>query len=168
MIKLGANQKLMIVRETSVGCFLKSPDGDLEVLLPRKFTTEYMKPGDEVEVFIFKDSEDRLIATTEIPLITVDEFACLKVNQVNNIGAFMDWGIMGKELLVPYSNQDIRMEEGESYIIYLYEDSKTARLVGTTKLNKYLAEHIGGEISVGDEVDLLVRNFTEIGVGGSS
>lgn len=123
-----------------------------------------MEVGQDMTVFVYKDNEQRLVATSERPYITVGEFAYLKVSQVNNIGAFVDWGLRTKELLVPYKNQANRMIEGKSYIVYLYEDEPSELLVATSKINNFLESHVDDELERGQEVQLLVRGYTDIGL----
>lgn len=157
---LGQNNTLIIQRFTPPGAFLADAEGN-EVLLPNKYLTDDLSEGDEIEVFIYKDSEDRLVAVTERPLIDLYCFALLKCKEVNHIGAFMDWGLE-KDLLVPYKEQALKLEEGKSYIVYLGIDDATQRLYGSTKYERYLDnEHI--VIENGQEVDLLIAGYTDLG-----
>lgn len=133
-----------------------------EVLLPGSSITPDMKVGDEIEVFVYCDSEDRDVATTDKPFLTVNQFAFLKVNSVTNIGAFCDWG-MPKDLLIPFSNQAYRMKENRYYVVHMYLDQYSDRLVGTTKLNQFLVNAADDEIKKGQKVDLLVEKETDIG-----
>jgi hypothetical protein len=113
-------------------------------------------------VFVYLDHEQRPVATTLEPYILLNEFALLRVNYVNNIGAFMDWG-MEKDILVPFKEQARPMEKGKRYLVYLYMDKKTNRLVASSKLNQFLNnENI--DIEVGEEVDLIVSHITELGI----
>ena len=160
-MKPGVFNLLSAKRRTLNGYYLID-DENVEVLLPNKYVPTGMKPGDEISVFIFKDSEDRLTATTIEPYILLNEFAVLEVVDVNPVGAFLDWGLE-KDLLVPYSEQASKMAVGKSYPVYLYLDDKTQRLVATSKTNKRLEkEEI--TVKVGEEVDLLVCNSTDIGI----
>lgn len=157
---LGQNNILTIVRFTAPGAFLTDAE-DNEVLLPNRYLTEEMKEGDEIEVFIYKDSEDRLVAVTDKPLIDLYSFAYLKCKEVNQIGAFMDWG-MEKDLLVPYKEQAQKLEEGKSYVVFMGIDDATQRLFGSTRIQRYLDnEHI--MIKEGDEVDLMISGYTDLG-----
>ena len=130
MITLGEYHKLEVYREMPQGLYLIEKDGDAEILMPRRFVTEDMKEGDMIDVFVYCDSNDRDMATTEKPFLVVNEFADLKVNSVNEIGAFCEWGT-SKELLVPYRNQARPMVEGNSYIVHMYYDEISDRLVGS-------------------------------------
>lgn len=158
---IGAYNQLVVDRFTPPGAYLLDDQGN-DVLLPTKYIPGNCKKGDELEVFVYLDSEDRPVATTLSPFLTVGDFACLKVKQVNRFGAFMDWGIE-KDLMVPFREQIGKMVEGNSYIIYLYLDEKTQRLVGTQKIQPYLeTEEI--QLSEGEEVDLLIADSTSLGV----
>lgn len=160
-MKLGEFNLLSAKRRTLNGYYLID-DEDSEILLPNKFVPTGMKPDDEISVFVFKDSEDRLTATTEQPYVLLNEFAVLEVVDVNPVGAFLDWGLE-KDLLVPYSEQASKMKIGSSYTVYLYLDEKTQRLAATSKTNRILKKN---EISVkiGEEVELLICNSTDIGI----
>src|SRR5206468_1329397 len=116
--------------------------------------------GDKLNVFIFRDSDDRLIATTIVPFATANTFAFLEVKDANNMGAFLDWG-MDKDLLVPFREQPLRMEPGKSYVVYVYVDEITDRLVASARLNKFI---INKDITLmdGDMVDLLVYSETPL------
>lgn len=157
----GEFNMLIAKRRTLNGYYLVD-DEDNEVLLPNKYVPAGMKPNDEISVFIFKDSEDRLTATTIRPKILLNEFAILEVVDVNPVGAFLDWGLE-KDLLVPYSEQIEKMKVGRSYPVYLYLDSKTQRLVATGKINRIL-ERDDITVETGEEVDLLICNSTDIGI----
>ncbi len=157
----GETNLLTAKRRTLNGYYLIDDENE-EVLLPNKYVPNGMKPGDEISVFIYKDSEDRVIATTIVPYILLNEFAVLEVVDVNPVGAFLDWGLE-KDLLVPYSEQLSKMQVGSSYPVFLYLDEKTQRLVASGKINKFLDQE---EISVnnGDEVELLICNATDLGI----
>ncbi|MEZ4829238.1 MAG: S1-like domain-containing RNA-binding protein [Bacteroidia bacterium] len=163
MIKLGEIQSLTIERRAEHGVYLKDLESGGEVLLPRKYVSEDMHTGESVEVFVYKDSEDRLVATTEKPLLTVGKFALLKVVQVNSTGAFLDWGLVEKNLLVPFGNQKQRMVEGQSYLVGLYEDRVTHRLAGTARLAVML-EDAAGRLAEGEAVEIIVWEKTDLGV----
>lgn len=160
-MKPGVFNLLSAKRRTLNGYYLID-DENIEVLLPNKYVPTGMKPGDEISVFIFKDSEDRVTATTIEPYILLNEFAVLEVVDVNPVGAFLDWGLE-KDLLVPYSEQTSKMIVGKSYPVYLYLDEKTQRLVATAKTNRILESE---EILVkeGEAVELLICNSTDIGI----
>jgi len=134
---------------------------DPEILLPKRYVPEGVEPGDTIKVFIYRDSEDRIIATTEHPIAIVDEFACLKVKSLTKFGAFLDWGI-SKDLLVPFSEQVERMEEGKYYLVRVYLDEASRRIVASTKINKFLIDQ-EIELEVDDEVDILVCESNDLG-----
>ena len=160
MLKLGQYNTLEILRKTSVGFYLGDDEGN-DILLPNKYCSDEMEPGQSIEVFVYKDHEQRWVATTLTPLVKVNEFAYLRVKSVSDIGAFLDWGLE-KDLLVPFREQNIKMERGQSYVIYLYEDVQTQRLVASAKLNKFFKnENI--DIDPGSLVDLLVFETTPLG-----
>lgn len=161
MMKQGEFNLLTAKRRTLNGYYLVDEE-DTEVLLPNKYVPSGMKPDDEISVFIYKDSEDRLIATNIKPTIQLNEFAVLEVVDVNSVGAFLDWGLE-KDLLVPYSEQSSKMQIGVSYPVFLYLDEQTQRLVASGRINRFLDND---EITVNnnDEVELLVCNSTDLGV----
>ncbi|MEQ9299767.1 MAG: S1-like domain-containing RNA-binding protein [Cyclobacteriaceae bacterium] len=161
MIAIGKYNTLRIERFAPPGLYLEDEDGE-EVLLPNRWITDDMKADDKLEVFIYKDSEDRIIATTENPYILRDEFGYLEVKQVTPIGAFLDWGL-DKDLLVPFKEQRAKMRESGRYLVYLYLDVETWRLSASAKIQKYIEiEDI--DLEEGEEVDLLICERTELGV----
>lgn len=151
---------MTIERSTSVGLFLSEPEG-AEVLLPNKYVSEEMAIGDTIRVFVYKDSEDRPVATTQTPLLLRNEFGYLRVRDVNSYGAFLDWGLE-KDLFVPFSEQTTKMETGESYIVFLYLDRRTDRLLATARWRQNL-DNNRLLVKEGDEVDLLVAERTDLG-----
>ena len=157
---VGQTLELESVKDTPQGIYLLTPDNE-ELLLPNKYVPTDLRMGDKVEVFIYTDSEDRPIATTLAPKVKLNECAFLKCIDVNQYGAFFDWG-MEKDLLVPFSEQFVRVNGGKEYLIYLYKDELTNRMVGTTKMGRFIREN-KLEIESGDQVDLLVSGETEIG-----
>jgi len=160
MLFLGKYNDLTIERLTSVGFYLSEPEGE-EVLLPKKYITEDMQMGDTLRVFVYKDSEDRPIATTETPALLRNEFGYLEVRDVNEYGAFLDWGLE-KDLFVPFSEQVVKMKKGEKHIVFLFLDRRTDRLLATAKWRQNLSnERL--LIKEGDEVDLLVAERTDLG-----
>ena len=161
MIKIGQFNTLKIAKTVDFGVYLDGGDGQ-EILLPARFVPEGVAPGDEVEVFIYKDSEDRIIATTDVPYAKVGEFAYLQVSQVNDTGAFLDWGILGKDLLVPYSQQKSRMRAGGVYLVYVYLDDASGRIVASAKVERFLGNTVP-EYRPGAEVECLVTGETPIG-----
>lgn len=160
MIALGEYNLLKIDRVLDQGAYLVDEEG-ADVLLPNKYMPENAQIDDEVEVFIYNDSEDRLIATNLKPKITLNEFAFLQVKDVNRFGAFLDWGLE-KDLLVPFSEQNQRMEINRWYVVRLLLDEKTNRLVASNKLHKFIeTDYIS--VEVGEEVDILVMERTDLG-----
>lgn len=131
MIKLGEMQILKAARFVSIGAYLADEESGEDVLLPRKYVPESLAIGDEIQVFIYKDSEDRLVATTLKPKVQLGEVASLRVSQITEIGAFLDWGLE-KELLLPFKEQTVKVEEDHEYMVALYID-KTNRLSATMK-----------------------------------
>ncbi|UOK42259.1 MULTISPECIES: CvfB family protein [Flavobacterium] len=166
MIEIGKYNTLTILRDTKVGLFLGNPEADPEgihdILLPNKYVPNDFKIGDEIAVFVYLDHEERPVATTLEPYIFLNEFALLRVNYTNKFGAFMNWG-MEKDLFVPFKEQARPMEQGKRYLVYMYLDEKTKRLVGSSKTNQFL-DNKDITVNVGDEVDLIVSHITEVGI----
>ena len=160
MAEIGKFNTLKVVKVVDFGVYLDGGN-NVEILLPARYLAHPMHIGDEIEVFIYTDSEDRLIATTEIPYIKVGEFAQLRVKQTNRVGAFMDWGLQ-KDLLVPFSEQRSKMREGGEYIVYAYLDDNTKRIVASSKIDKFVGNTLP-EYKKGEEVNALVWQNTEIG-----
>lgn len=160
MLEIGTFAKLTVDRIKSPGAYLIN-ENDEDILLPNKYISDELQIGDEIEVFIYLDGEERLVATTIKPYIKLNDFAVLKANNVNNIGAFMDWGLE-KDLLIPFREQELKIKEGNSYLVYMYFDKQTERLVGSTKLLKYL-DNTDHKLQVRDKVDLIVWNSSELG-----
>jgi predicted RNA-binding protein (virulence factor B family) len=162
-IEIGKYNKLRIARFVDFGAYLVNDTaGDgTEVLLPAKYMDENSVVGDEVDVFVYTDSEDRPVATTEVPFAQVGEFAYLQVVEVNRIGAFVDWGLL-KHLLVPYSEQKQKMHRGGIYLVYIYLDANTNRVCASAKIHKYLGNAYP-EYKHGDKVNVLVYGRTPIG-----
>ncbi|MFM2377229.1 MAG: hypothetical protein RLZZ165_2326 [Bacteroidota bacterium] len=160
MMNIGKWNALEVVGDTKFGLYLADEEGN-EVLLPNKYCPKDAKIGDKLDVFVYRDAQQRPVATTLRPLIIRDSFAYLKVKQVGTIGAFLDWGLE-KDLLAPYREQDPRMEEGRRYMVYLYLDPVSGRLVCTNRIRRHLSnDQI--DFEVGDEVFLQVWEQTEIG-----
>ena len=158
---LGKYNELTAYRQTENGWYLIDERME-EVLLPNRFVTEDMEKGTEIKVFIYLDNEERLTASTQELKIELNKFAVLEVMDVNRVGAFVDWGL-DKQLLVPYSEQIEDMQMGESYIVYLKLDSITDRLIGSSKMNKFL-DNEELTVKTGEEVDLIVANKSDLGV----
>lgn len=163
MFQLGKYNKLLIHRFTSVGAYLGEPDAEYEdvVLLPNKYLKPGMQEGQEVEVFIYLDSDERPVATTLKPLITLGDFATLEVKQVSRVGAFLDMGLE-KDVFVPYAEMVERMHVGERHLVGLYLDDQTGRLAATPRIGK-LFDQKNIQLILGQEVDLVVYNETELG-----
>lgn len=159
MINIGRYNELEVVKELDFGIYLR--EGDIEILMPSKWIPQGIKIGDKLNVFIFRDSDDRLIATTVEPYATAETFAFLEVKQVNETGAFLDWG-MDKDLLVPFREQAFRMEPGKSYVVFVYVDEMTNRLTASAKLKKFFVQE-PDSLQDGDIVDLLIYSETPLG-----
>ncbi len=160
MMHLGQFNTLTILRFTNPGAYL-GDDEDNDVLLPTKYLTPDLSIGDEIEVFLYLDSEDRLVATTEKPMIELNSFEFLKVKEVTHFGAFLDWGLE-KDLLVPFKEQSLKMEEGKYYLVYLYLDEATQRLVASAKVKKFFETELI-VVKEKDEVDVLICETTDLG-----
>jgi predicted RNA-binding protein (virulence factor B family) len=159
-MKIGEYNTLRIDRFTSVGAYLENEAGE-DVLLPNKYLAHNFEIGDEISVFVYTDSEDRPVATTEIPFAKCGEFAWLKINAVTNFGAFADIGLE-KDLFIPLKEQNAKLEEEKSYLIYVYLDEKTQRMAGSAKINPYITSAVD-EIEQGEEIDVLIANRTDLG-----
>ena len=136
-MKIGEYNKLRINRMVDFGAYLIDEDTH-EVLLPKRYLTPEMKVGDTIKVFVYNDSENRPVATTETPHAVVGDFALMRVKAVNKVGAFLDWGLTAKDLLVPFSEQRVDMQAGRSYIVRVYLDEASQRIVASAKLAKFL------------------------------
>ncbi|MEP1033133.1 S1-like domain-containing RNA-binding protein [Ekhidna sp.] len=158
-MNVGTYHTLEVDRLTTPGAFLT--DGETDVLLPTKYIPRGTKEGDQLKVFVYRDSEDRIICTTQTPYALVNEFAYLKVKDASNVGAFLDWGI-DKDLLVPFREQNNKLRKGQWCLVYLFLDEKTDRLAATAKVVKYFKRDI--TVEEGQEVDLLIANTTDLGV----
>ena len=160
-IRLGRRNRLTVVRAVDFGLYLDAGEiGD--VLLPQRYVTDDMQVGDVLDVFLYLDSEERLVATTDQPLVEVGEFACLQVSWVNEYGAFLDWGLM-KDLFCPFREQKQKMQQGRRYLIYCYIDPITYRIVASAKVEKFLSKE-RPPYSGGDEVAALIQQPTELGL----
>lgn len=160
MATVGRYNTLKILRETSSGYFLDGEElGD--ILLPGKYVPHGLKPEEEVEVFLYFDSEDRIIATKEEPYCEVGEFALLEVVEVNEIGAFLNWGLQ-KDLLVPFREQKVKMEPGSWHVVHIYLDEQTNRIAASAKVDKFLGKG-PAPFKPGDEVELFVYGPCPLG-----
>lgn len=165
-VKVGRTNVLRVVKRLPFGAYLSPGSNkkghDLEeILLPKRYEPENLKVDDLIKVFIYFDSEDRIIATTEKPLAQVDECAFLKVVDVNKVGAFMDMGLM-KDLFVPYAEQENSMKVGESYVVHVYLDEHSGRIMASSKLDKFLLDESHYH-KPGQAVDLQVFSKTDLG-----
>lgn len=160
MVKIGKWNTLPVVRMVDFGVYL-SGDDDFEILLPARYIETPLEIGQEINVFVYTDSEDRIIATTEVPLATVGEVAMLEVVAENRIGAFLDWGLM-KDLLVPFREQKTKMRVGGRYPVYIYLDDVSKRVAASAKIEKYIGNVIP-EYSKNDKVKAFVWKKTPMG-----
>lgn len=160
MIHLGQYNTLTILRETEPGLYLGDEEGN-DILLPHKYKPEEYEIGDEIKVFVYLDHEERPIATTLEPFVMLNSFGYLHCAAVNDLGAFMDWGLE-KQLFVPFREQARKMKQGSWYIVYMYLDEKTNRLVGSSKTDQFLQND---ELTVEEyeKVDVLVTHITDKG-----
>lgn len=160
MVRIGKSCTLDVVKFTDSGAYLDGgPYG--EILLPGRYVPENCQVDDEIVVFISFDSEDRLVATTDFPVAMVGEFAYLPAVDVNQFGAFLDWGLP-KNLFVPFREQLGKMETGKSYLVYIYVDELSGRIAASAKTKKFLNKDFT-EFTVDDEVDLIIANRTDLG-----
>ncbi|RRQ48797.1 GntR family transcriptional regulator [Maribacter algicola] len=160
MIEIGRKNDLKILRDTSVGLFLGDEDGN-DILLPNKYVPESYEIGQNIEVFCYLDYDERPVATTLEPDIMLGEFRLLQVAEVNEFGAFLDWGLE-KHLLVPFREQRSKMKQGQWYVVHCYLDEKSGRLVASNKLDKFLSNE-NLDLKEWEEVDLVVTRQTDLG-----
>lgn len=161
MIQIGKNNYLQIIQQVPHGVYLDGGSAE-KILLPKKYLPKGFNPNDWLDVFVYYDSEDRLIATTRKPLVEVGQFARLKVVDINPTGAFVDWGLE-KDLLVPYQEQFTRLKVGQSYMVYVYLDQHTKRITATTKIDKYLHQENQNHFKEKESVSIMVWRKTELG-----
>jgi predicted RNA-binding protein (virulence factor B family) len=162
MALIGRYNSLQIVKHTNFGLYLDGAQ-DGEILLPNRYIPKDVPTEDEdwLNVFVYLDSEDKLLATTEKPKVQVGEFASLKVVEVNSIGVFLDWGLP-KDLLLPYSEEKRTLQAGDYCVVHVYLDKHTRRITATARLDRYL-DKTPANYRVGEEVDLLVAEATDMG-----
>ncbi|MBK8450401.1 MAG: S1-like domain-containing RNA-binding protein [Saprospiraceae bacterium] len=160
MIQIGKFNTLRIVKKVDFGIYL---DGGSygEILMPKRYVPIDAMPNDDIDAFIYFDSEDRIIGTTEIPLAQVGEFAFMKCNSVNNVGAFLEWGV-NKDLMVPFREQRKDMEEGRWYVVYVLVDPESDRIFASNKIDKYFNTSIPN-LDINEQVNLLIYHITELG-----
>lgn len=161
MIKLGDYNTLKAIRRAEQGFYLEGDEMSGDILLPNRYVPESLAIGKEIEVFVYLDQDERLIATTEKPLAKVGEFASLEVAWINKYGAFLKWGLM-KDLFCPFREQKQRMEVGKHYIVYVKEDEESHRLMATAKVERYL-ESENVQLKHGEACDCLVWQKTDLG-----
>lgn len=159
-IELGKYNQLEVVKEVDFGVYLNGGE-EGEILLPKRYVPEGCKPGDVLNVFIYLDNEERLIATTLQPLVQVGEFACLEVAWVNEFGAFLDWGLM-KDLFVPFREQKMKMQKGHRYVIHAHVDEESYRIMASAKIERYLSKEMP-DYEPGQEVEVMVWQKTDLG-----
>ena len=159
-MEIGILNSLEVLKEVDFGIYLDGGD-EGEILMPARYVPNGTEVGQRINAFIYRDSEDRLIATTEKPKVMVGQCAYLKVKSVDKVGAFLDWGLP-KDLLVPYNQQSVRMQQGYSYVVYAYLDGRTGRIAASSKLNHFLNE-AGDGYKVGQEVAILIVSRSDLG-----
>ena len=163
MSLIGKNVNLEVLRSTEIGLFLDTEDRNYNgILLPKRYVPSGIEVGDFMDVFIYRDSEDRIIATRLDPYIRVGEFAYLNVNKVESYGAFLDWGLP-KDLFVPISQQRALMVEDGYYLVYAYLDKQTDRIAATAKVHRHL-QNEAEDLEIGQQVELLICDETDLGV----
>ena len=160
MVEIGRINKLTIKRMLDYGAHLDGGESG-DILLPKKYVPKKCQPGDEVEVFVYVDREERLRATTQKPYVTVGQFAKLRVVANSSSGAYLDWGLQ-KDLLVPKREQHAKMEEGKSYVVFVFLDKKTNRITASSKLDKFLSLQ-PPNYNEAEEVDLFICDKTDLG-----
>jgi len=161
IMEIGKTNRLKVTRTDHSGFYLADDEAN-EVFLPNEYLSKKPEIEEELDVFIYHDKSNKLVATTFMPKVQLEEFAYLQVKEVNKIGAFIDWGLE-KDLLVPFAFQHEKMEANEFYIVYVLKDERTNRLIGTTKIDHYFIDK-DIALEIGDEVDLLLMNKTDLGM----
>ncbi|EJG2011093.1 GntR family transcriptional regulator [Vibrio parahaemolyticus] len=161
MIKIGQINSLEVIKKADFGVFLDGDDYG-SVLLPNKHVPEGTELGDHIEVFLYFDSESQLAATIDKPIAQVGEWGLMKIEGINQTGAFVNWGIKEKDLLIPFSEQRARFTAGQNILVYVYTDKASGRIVGTTKFNKWL-DKTPANYEVNEEVDLIIAERSQIG-----
>lgn len=162
MVKIGDYNKLKIARKVDFGVYLDAGEAG-EILMPAKYLPQDKKIGDEVEALVYTDSEDRLIATTETPYVLAGHVAALKVKQVTDFGAFLDWGVL-KDLLLPFSEQTRSLSDGDTVVVYVYLDNKSRRLAATMRWEKHADyEPDPAVLTMGAECEIVVASKTDMG-----
>ena len=160
MIKLGRINTLKVTRHVDFGVYLDGGESG-EILMPAKYIDKPLEVGEETDVFVYRDGSQRLVATKEKPLAMAGEFAYLECAAVNRFGAFMDWGVL-KQLLVPFSEMKLQMKQGRRYMVYVYVDDASDRIVASAKIDKFLG-NVYPEYRVGDTVKAQIIKRNEMG-----
>ncbi|MBR9875252.1 S1-like domain-containing RNA-binding protein [Vibrio sp. J1-1] len=161
MIKIGQINSLEVIKKADFGVFLDGDDYG-SVLLPNKHVPEGTEIGDKIDVFLYFDSESQLAATIETPIAQVGEWGLMKIEGVSNTGAFVNWGIKEKDLLIPFSEQRTRFSAGQTILVYVYTDKASGRIVGTTKFNKWL-DKTPANYEINQQVDLIIAERSQLG-----
>ncbi|NVC95382.1 GntR family transcriptional regulator [Vibrio natriegens] len=161
MIKIGQINSLEVIKKADFGVFLDGDDYG-SVLLPNKHVPEGTEIGDKIDVFLYFDSESQLAATIETPVAQVGEWGLMKIEGVNKTGAFVNWGIKDKDLLIPFSEQRTRFSAGQTILVYVYTDKASGRIVGTTKFNKWL-DKTPANYEINEQVDLIIAERSQLG-----
>lgn len=161
MIKIGQINSLEVIKKADFGVFLDGDDYG-SVLLPNKHVPEGTELGDHIGVFLYFDSESQLAATIDKPIAQVGEWGLMKIEGINQTGAFVNWGIKEKDLLIPFSEQRARFTAGQNILVYVYTDKASGRIVGTTKFNKWL-DKTPANYEVNEEVDLIIAERSQLG-----
>ncbi|EGR2741783.1 GntR family transcriptional regulator [Vibrio parahaemolyticus] len=161
MIKIGQINSLEVIKKADFGVFLDGDDYG-SVLLLNKHVPEGTELGDHIEVFLYFDSESQLAATIDKPIAQVGEWGLMKIEGINQTGAFVNWGIKEKDLLIPFSEQRARFTAGQNILVYVYTDKASGRIVGTTKFNKWL-DKTPANYEVNEEVDLIIAERSQLG-----
>jgi len=161
MLELGKMNRLVVVKRVDFGLYLDGGEVHGEILLPSRYVPEGAEIGDALDVFVYLDQDERLIATTERPLAQVGDFAYLEVAWVNNFGAFLAWGPM-KDLFVPFREQKMKMQKGNSYIVHVHLDPESHRIMASAKVERYLSPDFPS-YRTGDAVEALIWQKTDLG-----
>ncbi|WP_199437482.1 CvfB family protein [Vibrio owensii] len=161
MIKIGQINSLEVTKTADFGVFLDGDDYG-SVMLPNKYVPEGTNVGDHIDVFLYFDSESQLAATIDKPIAQVGEWGLMQVEGVSSTGAFVNWGIKEKDLLIPFSEQRARFTAGQNILVYVYTDKASGRIVGTTKFNKWL-DKTPANYEVNEEVNLIIAERSQLG-----
>ena len=162
MVELGRMNRLKVVKQVAFGLYLDGGPVHGEILLPSRYVPDGTNIGDTLEVFLYLDQDERLVATTERPLAQVGDFAWLEVAWVNNFGAFLHWGPM-KDLFVPFREQKMKMQKGNRYIVHVHLDEESHRIMASAKVEKFLSQEMP-PYRMGDKVEVLIWQKTDLGL----